>query len=299
MRSIFRRTAARRFMVLIGVQAATGWSASAQPVPPGIRDAPVAPGMRDAPAAQTEPSPPAPPPVNLRVAVDADASALLKAMSDRLAAARTMTFRAIVTYESPARTGFPLAYTVRSDVVLERPNKLRVTAPADGPPSDFLYDGKTMTAYSPDTRLAAVADAPPTIDAALRTAFQSAAIYFPFTDIIVDDPYQSIADGLRLAFVMGQSRVVGDTTTDIVVAANDGLQAQIWIGHEDKLPRMVQVFFLQDPAKLRQTITFGNWQLNQPLPTNAFTLEGLDQAARIPFARPDIDPKDIDPKDRR
>lgn len=36
---------------------------------------------------------------------------LLKAASSRLAAARSMSFTAVVTYESPSRLGHPLAYT--------------------------------------------------------------------------------------------------------------------------------------------------------------------------------------------
>jgi len=43
---------------------------------------------------------------------------ILEAMSERLAAARTMTFTATVTYEAPARTGQPLAYTTLSEVTL-------------------------------------------------------------------------------------------------------------------------------------------------------------------------------------
>ena len=58
---------------------------------------------------------------------------LLKASSGRLAAARTMSFTAVATYESPSRLGPPLAYTTRSEVPLQRPDKLRVITPGDGP----------------------------------------------------------------------------------------------------------------------------------------------------------------------
>ena len=61
-----------------------------------------------------------------------------------------------------------------------------------------------------------MADAPPTIDGALQAAYDSAAIYFPFTDVIMIYPYQDIAEGLKLAFYIGQSRVVGGTTTEMV-----------------------------------------------------------------------------------
>ena len=95
-----------------------------------------------------------------------------------------------------------------------------------------------MTALSPAENLVAIADAPPTIDAALKAAFDSAAIYFPFTDVMVADPYGDIAGTLQTAFYIGQSHVVGGTTTDMVAYATDDVFVQLWIGAEDKLPRM-------------------------------------------------------------
>ena len=44
---------------------------------------------------------------------------LLRATSHRLAAARSMRFTAVVTYESPSRLGTPLAYTTTSEVTLQ------------------------------------------------------------------------------------------------------------------------------------------------------------------------------------
>ena len=156
-------------------------------------------------------------------------------------------FTAVISYESPSRLGPPLVYTTKSEVTLQRPDKLRVITPGDGPASEFYYDGKTMMAFEPAANLVAVAEAPPTIDAALKAAYDSAAIYFPFTDVIVADPYKGIADGLKLAFYIGQSRVVGGTTTDIVAIVNNWVFEQIWIGAEDKLPRKVRAVFLADP----------------------------------------------------
>ena len=77
-----------------------------------------------------------------------------------------------------------------------------------------------MMAFAPAENLVAVAEAPPpTIDAALKAAFDTAAIYFPYTDVLVADPYKDIADGLKRAFYVGQSHVVGGTATDIVAIA--------------------------------------------------------------------------------
>ena len=99
----------------------------------------------------------------------------------------------MVSYENPSRFGPPLVYTTKSEVPLQRPDKLRVITFADGPASEFYYDGKTVVAFEPAANLVAVADAPPTIDAALPPAYDYAAIYFPFTDMIVADPYARIS----------------------------------------------------------------------------------------------------------
>ena len=104
------------------------------------------------------------------------------------------------TYEHPSRIGPALAYTTLSEVLMERPNKLRVLTAGDGPASEFYYDDKTVMAYAPAENMVAVAEAPPTIDAMLKAAFDNAAIYFPFTDLIVADPYKDIAEGLVHAF---------------------------------------------------------------------------------------------------
>jgi hypothetical protein len=212
---------------------------------------------------------------------------LLKAASSRLAAARSLAFTAVVTYESPSRLGPPLEYTTRSEVLLQRPDKLRVITSGDGPASDFYYDGKAMMAFAPAENLLAVAAAPPTLDAALKQAYTSAAIYFPFSDVIVADPYKDLAaDGLDLAFFVGQSKVVGGTTTDVVAYVTGGVFLQIWIGAEDKLPRMLNAVYLDDPQRLRHRLEMSDWKLDVNVPNDAFALSNIANAKRIKFAHP-------------
>jgi hypothetical protein len=226
----------------------------------------------------------------LRFELEPKAVALLKAMSDRLAAAKTLRFTAVATYESPARTGQPLAYTVRSEVVLQRPDKLRVISPGDGPASEYYYDGATVMAYSPGANLVAVASAPPTVDEMLKAAYDVAEIYFPFTDFIVSDPYKDMSEGLKLAFVVGQSEVVGGTKTDIVAIANDTVQAQIWIGAEDHLPRMMRATYFDEPGNFRHQVEFSQWVLDEAVPPGTFTAEAATKAKRIRFGGPDTPP---------
>jgi hypothetical protein len=213
---------------------------------------------------------------------------LLKETSSRLAAARTMSFTTVVMYESPSRLGPPLAYMATSDVTLQRPDKLRVITTADGPRSEFYYNGTTITAFSPVENLVAIASAPPTIDAALKAAYDEAAIYFPFTDLVVADPYKDInEDGLDNAFYIGQSQVVGGTTTNIIGYTTGGTFIQMWIGAEDKLPRMMRAVYNQDPSELRHQLEISNWQIDVPVAESTFATAQAASAKPIPFAAPE------------
>jgi len=212
---------------------------------------------------------------------------ILKAASARLAAAKSMAFTAVVSYESPSLLGPPLVYSTKSEVTLVRPDKLKVVTTGDGPPSEFYYDGKAMMAFAPAENLVAVADAPPTIDAALQSAYDSAAIYFPFTDVIVADPYKDIAGGLKAAFLVGQSGIVGDTTTDIVAYVTGDVFVQAWIGTTDQLPRRLYAVYLNDPLRLRHVLAISNWELDAAVPADAFASAKAAGATHMKFARPD------------
>ncbi|BCG00420.1 hypothetical protein PPGU19_049880 [Paraburkholderia sp. PGU19] len=219
--------------------------------------------------------------------LDQHALDVIKAACERLAAAKSMAFMAIVSYESPSRLGPPLIYSTKSEVIMQRPDKLRVITLSDGPRSEFYYDGKTMTAFSPAENLVAVTDAPPTIDDALKKAYDIGAIYFPFTDVIVADPYKDIADALKIAFYIGQSSVVDNTTTDMVAYVTGDVFVQAWIGTEDKLPRRIDAVYLNDPARLRHVVALTNWVLDPPFAPDAFVSSDASGAAHIAFERPD------------
>lgn len=244
----------------------------------------------DTPAAGAEPKSM---PGRLAPAVELEPRALgiLQGASVKLAAAKTLSFKAVSSEESPSRLGPPLAYYTTSEVTLQRPDKLRVLSPGDGPRNEFYYDGRTMTAYSPGDNMVAAASAPATVDAMLEAAFTRAQVYFPFEDLLVADPYKDIADGLRVAFYTGESMSVGGTKTYIVAYANDHVFVQAWIGAGDRLPRRLQAVFRNDPLQMRHSVELSDWKLDAPVPPGAFTPpEKAAKAIPIAFGSPQAMP---------
>jgi hypothetical protein len=218
--------------------------------------------------------------------IEQGAIELLKAASARLAAAKSMAFTATVTYEYPSLVGPALAFTTRSEVAIQRPDKLLVVTRADGPPSELYYDGKTIMAYSPKEDLVAYGEAPGTIAAALELLYRESGTYHPFIDLIVADPYAAMADGLKLAFYVGRSSVVGGTTTDMIAFSNGEVFVQAWIGVDDKLPRRLRATYAKDRLQLRHQLDIEGWQLDVAHAPGKFTSEKAAKAKRIPFAAP-------------
>ena len=252
--------------------AALAWPAAAQTA--------AAPAAR--PAAKKAAAKPAP----FKAVLEPRAVELLKGMSARLAAAKSLSFSAVASYEYPSRLGPPIVYTMRYDVALQRPNQLKIVVPGDGPASEFYWDGKEMVAFAPAENLVAVASAPPTLEGALKQAFDTAAIYFPFTDLLLSDPYAAISPGAVTAFVVGPSAIVGGVKTDMIVWANNDVFLQIWIGTDDKLPRRIRAQFRADPKKLRHDLELSNWQLDGAVPADAFSTAKAKAGQPMAFATP-------------
>ncbi len=259
-----KRTTVRGLACGVILSALAGLSACAPATPPAATAAP-------APAAN---------------AVDPKAVAVLDAACARLAGARTMSFTATSTYQKAARNGQPLFYTIRNLVSVQRPDRLRVITPGDGVPDEFYFDGKTMMAYVPSADLVAIDEAPPTIDDLVEKLWQASATYYPFADVITADPCAAIRKHMASAFYVGRSIVVGNTTTDMIAIAGPHIQAELWIGAQDRLPRMIKVVYPNEPGRALYQTEYSNWRLNVAHPPGHFTSARAAKARRMPFQPP-------------
>ena len=233
------------------------------------------------PAPKTAAAAPRPVPTPEARAID-----ILKASCAKLAAAGSMSFTALGAYEVPSLWGPPLIYGRIYEVALQRPDKLAVMTVGDGPRTEFYDDGKVMMSFHPAENLVAVADAPPSIDAALEKLYGNSGTYFPFTDVIVSDPWKDIASDLTGAFYVGESMLVGGKTTDVIAYESNGVFIQMWIGRDDKLPYMARAMYHDDPLQLRQSVQFSKWNLSPAVAPETFTTAKASGADKIPFNHP-------------
>ncbi len=264
------RARARSFLLAAGVVLAASFSFGQAAAPK--------PAPKKKPAPKAAPAP--------RPTPETRALEILKASCAKLAAAGSLSFTALGAYEVPSLWGPPLIYGRIYEVALQRPDKLAVITVGDGPRTEFYDDGKIMMSFHPAENLVAVADAPPSIDATLEKLYGVAGTYFPFTDVIVANPWKDMSDGLTGAFYVGESNLIGGVTTDVVAYESNGVFIQMWIGKDDQLPRMARAMYFDDPLQLRHSVQFSNWQLDPTVGPEKFTTTKASAADRIPFDHP-------------
>jgi hypothetical protein len=75
-----------------------------------------------------------------------------------------------------------------------------------------------------------------------------------------------------------------------VAYAGDGVFAEVWIGTEDKLPRVIHAIYLDDPDLLRHNLLLSDWQIDAPVSAEAFTTSKAASAKHMSFAHPHPEP---------
>ncbi len=91
---------------------------------------------------------------------------------------------------------------------------------------------------------------------------------------------------MKIAFYIGQSDVVGGTTTDMVAYVTGDVFVQAWIGVQDKLPRRLYAIYLNDRARLRHVLELSDWNLDPSIPAGAFVPASRSRHAALYSRKP-------------
>ncbi len=240
--------------------------------------------QENAPAQASAPKPAAP-------SIDPRAMDTLKLMSDRLTQAKSLRFeaRSMVPFRAP--NGMWISLYGTSRVVKEGATKLFAATRGDFFPYDFYFDGKAVTAFSPTKNFYAEKPAPGSVDDVIEAAYREEGKSFPYSDILVSEPFNTLTEGLVRAVYVGQSilRPLSGSegiTTDHLIFSNKGVEWQIWIDIADHLPRMVCATYLNNLGEPSYTVEFGDWKLDEAVSPETFTYKNTTEAKKVAFRNP-------------
>lgn len=216
--------------------------------------------------------------------MDPKALEQLQRMSTSLSSAKAFTYKSRAVIEVPASTGQFLTLFSDAHVALQRPDKLRALLGGEAPAFDFYYDGKTVSAFAPASKVYSAAKAPATIDAMLPELEDETGIRFVTAPLMFSNPYKVMTRGLSSAVVVGPVTVHGVACTHLAFRS-PGVNWELWIeSGPQALPRRLAVTFTDRPNFPRTIIEFSRWNLHPWLRAADFVFRAPAGAKEIPFA---------------
>jgi len=215
--------------------------------------------------------------------LDPKAMSVLKKMSDSLAGAKSLSYRARTAFEVPSRSGQLLTLFSTSDVAIKRPNMLRAKFTGSAPHFQFFYDGARVAAFAPETNIYSVAKAPATIDAMLLGLEEETGIRYATAGLLFSDPYAALSSDLTSAMFVGRTSIDGIACDHLAFRA-DGVDWEIWIEAGPRaLPLRLAVTYTERAGLPRTLVDFSGWNLSPWLRASEFVFRPPAEARELPF----------------
>jgi hypothetical protein len=241
--------------------------------------APQTDGSHEAPPPLVEPE--LPPGSRL---VEPRADALVRAMSDRLAGAQTLSLEADEVYDEVPEQNPRQQLTSRRAVMLRRPDRLAGDATGDAVHRSFYYDGRSFSALDKEQNVWASGTVPPTIDEALDWVFEQTGTVIPLADFLYADVYSRLMESVERGVYLGIHDVDGVPCHHLSFEQAT-IDWQIWIdAGRDPLPRKLVIAYKTEDEVPQYSVTIRKLNLAAKVPDHIFRFEPPSGATRIEVA---------------
>lgn len=219
--------------------------------------------------------------------VDPKADAWLRKMSTTLANTAAFQVDADHVLEVMTSDGEKLQFMAKSQVTVERPNKLR--SDRIGPIADLTvrYDGTHLSIYGKRKNLYATTEAPATIEETLDFARDTLGIEAPGADLIYKGAYAGLMEDVTSGRYIGLEPI-GDRMCHHLAYRGNQTDWQIWVEDSDQaLPCRYVITTKTLAGQPEFEVALTNWKLEPTLAPDFFAFTPPKGATEIEFlARP-------------
>ena len=227
--------------------------------------------------AQTAPAGAAAPAAN---AVDPAAVQALKDMGAFLQSLKRFSAATEVTGENVLADGQKLQHTATAKMDVERPNKIRALIRSARSQREIVYDGKTVTLYTPAQKYYSTVEFTGTIGELIDKLEERYGVQMPLSDLFLFGTPAAPLDKIESAMNAGQD-FIDDDLCDHYAFRQGKVDWQIWIATGSKpLPRKVVITNRADEAR-PQSVSIIDWNLKPTFKDSVFTFTPPKGATRI------------------
>jgi len=217
-----------------------------------------------------------------------DAKTEMLAMAQKIANAKGFRVTIRMGYDVVQKSGQKLEFGEVREVVLQRPNLLRVDVRrSDGVQGGVVFDGKSFFQYSKTYKVYGELELPDwvnTVDNIVRFAVAELAVRMPLARIMVSN-FPEEVQKLTKEYLFIERDVLGPVPTDHLAGRTEDVDYQVWIG-PDKLPTRIVITYKNAPGQPQFWANFSHWKLNPKVPASMFTFKPPKGAEKIPFVIP-------------
>jgi len=213
-------------------------------------------------------------------AADSDAKAILKSMSDYLAAQRTI----LVTFDSSLEAITPRLFKVQFNstgtLLLKRPDELRATRVGGFANVEMFYNGKTLTVYGKNLDGYTQLDAPGFVDK-LIDVLRSRGWTLPGADLLTSNVFDTMSEGVIEAMDIGPGVISGIKCEHLAFRAQD-VDWQLWVQSGDKpIPRKLVITSKAVGGAPQYTLVIRDWKTDVPAEASDFEFTPPPDAAKL------------------
>jgi len=214
-----------------------------------------------------------------------EAMAILKKMSNFLAAAAHFSVTVRDGYDVVQKSGQKIEFGELRDVIVSRPDRLRIEVQrSDGQKRSVFFDGKDLTVYTADNNIYATTPVQGTLDQAIKYAVDELKIRLPLALMLLSTlPTELDKLGVSADYV--ETTTITDVPCDHLAARTaGGVDFQVWVAQGDEpLPRRIVITYKTENGQPQFWADLSKWNLAPDVSDALFAFTPPNGAERIQF----------------
>jgi hypothetical protein len=214
-------------------------------------------------------------------AVDPEAIEALHKMGAFLREQQKFSIKATMTTDDLLSSGQKVQFNGTVELMVRRPDRLRMNIEGDRRDEHLFYDGKTFTIFGERVGYYASFEAPPTL-AELRGVLEKRGVDLPMADLFYWGTDQDKSGEIVGATVIGPSTVEGTACNHYAFHQKD-VDWELWVEQgQQPLPRKVVITTTAEKTRPQHSMIL-TWDLAPQLAEDLFAFAPPPQAHKIEF----------------
>lgn len=221
---------------------------------------------------------------------DEKAMAVLKAMSEYIRSAATISFRAASFFDVVRKSGIKIKSARRGTAMLKRPNHLYVnTITDDGAATTAWFDGARLTVWRRSANEVMSLEFVGTTDEMLDHLIEKHEVQLPIADLL----YSNIDESFRRDLISSEYigiRMIDGVPCHQLSFESQGADWQIWIEADaTPVPRRFVIDYVNSEGQPQFMAQLNAWSIGAEIDDFNFTAAVPDAVEKVEFKRQPAD----------